>query len=63
MTDQKKADVLADDDLDQATGGLSYTMDGVMISSYSTSGASSALPAEDFKMNYEEIKVTYASKK
>lgn len=55
-------ETLADDDVDLAQGGAAHK-DWVIIESFSQPvhrpATGQALPAEDFSMNYEEIKVRY----
>lgn len=66
MTDKMKTEELSEGELDQVTGGVGLLLPAVQAarapSSLKAEGApakSSAPPAEDFSLNYEEIKVKY----
>ena len=55
MTDKVKAEVLADDDLDGAAGGLKYKLDRAFIKSWSTSGDADDRPTEEVTLGYTKV--------
>lgn len=53
MTDQKKPEVLADEQLEKASGGYKIDMSDVIISSYQVSGSAGDAVGKDEKRSID----------